>query len=101
MIKVNISPTPSTGKNKMTTTVRQIDYNEIKQSIKMIKKDITDCDIEPLISVLEQFNQESDDKALLVKLRAVLNTMGVIKGAVLTYAPYLIVVLSDDAFEEK
>jgi hypothetical protein len=85
----------------MTDTARQIDYTEIKQSIDMIKQYVTDSDIAPLISVLEQFNQDSDDKALLLKLRAILNTMGIIKGAVLTYAPYLIVVLSDDAFEEK
>lgn len=85
----------------MTETARQINYTEIKQSIETIKQYVTDCDIAPLISVLEQFNQDSNDKALLLKLRAILNTMGIAKGAVLTYAPYLIVVLSDDAFEEK
>ena len=85
----------------MTDSLLQINYTEIKQSIETIKQSVTGCDIAPLISVLEQFNQASDDKALLVKLRTTLNTMGVAKGAVLTYAPYLIVVLSDDAFEEK
>lgn len=85
----------------MTNTTRTIDLVSIKQSIERIKQYVTGCNIEPLISVLEEFNHNADDKALLLKLRDVLNSMGVAQGAVLTYAPYILALSSDDPFQEK
>ena len=54
--------------------------------------------ITQVISILAELKQNPNDTSLLAQLTDALNNPGVIKGAVLTYAPYLILLLTDDPF---
>ncbi len=82
------------------SATNKIDSERIKQSIEMIKIYIKDENTKPLLSVLEQFNQDTNNESFILELRHTLNKMGSTQGAVLTYAPYLILLLSDDLFAD-
>ena len=75
---------------------RTIPDSEIDRAIEMLRTHVTEVDLDPVVAVLEEFKGRQDDPAMLDKVRAQLNTLGPIQGAILTYAPFLIVVLSDD-----
>jgi len=78
---------------------RIINTVEIDTSIKSLKKYVTDIDIEPIISILETIKREPTQLAHLTQLSEILDTFGVRKGAVFTYAPYITFLLTENLFE--
>jgi len=82
----------------MVNTPDNIDPVKIDDSIQLLKKYIDESSITQVISILEELKQNPNDTSLLAQFPDALNNTGVIKGAVLTYAPYLILLLSDDPF---
>ena len=85
----------------MENSTQNIDPVKIDDAIQMLNKYIKDSCIKPLISLLEALKKEPDNKSLLAQVSAALNDLGVMKGAVLTYAPYVWIMLSEDPFEGK
>jgi hypothetical protein len=79
-----------------TTDVARID-----ESIEELKKYVNDPAIEPLISALEVLKNDPDNKALLEAMTATFAGLGIAQGAVLTYAPYVGLILTDDIFGEN
>ena len=79
-----------------TTDVARID-----ESIEALKKYVNDPAIEPLISALEALKKDPDNKALLEAMTAAFAGLGIAQGAVLTYAPYVGLILTDDIFGEN
>ena len=77
-----------------------IDPMKIHDSIEALNKFITDNSITQLISALEDLEKEPGNASLLAKVSAALNDIGVMKGAVLTYAPYVWLMLSEDPFDD-
>jgi hypothetical protein len=61
----------------------------------MLKQYVAEDDIAPLIDVLESLAADPRNEALLDRLSGVFGGLGLLQGAVLTYAPYLSTVLSD------
>ena len=83
----------------MINNTHNIDVVEIGVSIEQIKKYITDSSVDPVIAVLEMLQQTPSNEMLLIQLAETLNNIGVFQGAVLTYAPYISFLISDDPFE--
>lgn len=79
---------------------RVIDAQQIETSIIMLKQYVGEDDIAPLIDILESIAVEPRNGALLDRLSDVFGGLGLLQGAVLTYAPYLSTVLSDDLFSD-
>ena len=75
----------------------------IEASIEMLNAYLgrggTGAEIAPLIRVLEAMAADPGNEALLVKLSEVFGSLGITQGAVLTYAPYLSIILPHDLLE--
>lgn len=84
----------------MSNPSRVIDARHIETSIMMLKQYVGDDDIAPLIDVLESITADPRNEALLDQLSDVFDGLGLLQGAVLTYAPYLSTLLSNDLFDE-
>ena len=85
----------------MSNPPRLIDAEHIETSITMLKRYVGEEDIAPLIDVLESISAAPGNEALLDQLSDVFDGLGLLQGAVLTYAPYLSTLLSDDLFDDK
>ena len=70
----------------------------IDDSIKLLHQYITDVDIAPMTSALEALKQDTQNDTLMVELKNVFEGLGPYQGAVLTYAPYISILLADDPF---
>lgn len=84
----------------MTNVARNIDVEKVNISIELLKQYVKDTSIDPLISVLEELKQEPNNESHLSKLSDTFKELGIIQGAVLTYAPYLSILLSGNLFED-
>ena len=79
---------------------RIINNAEIDISIKSLKKYVTDIDLDPILSVLETIKREPTNPAHLTQLSDTLDTLGIRKGAIFTYAPYITLLLTENLFED-
>ena len=77
-----------------------IDAEHIETAIIMLKRYVGEDDIAPLIDVLGSITAAPRNEALLDQLSDVFDGLGLLQGAVLTYAPYLSTLLSNDLFDE-
>ena len=83
----------------MTKITENVDAGKIDASLEALKKFVKDESIEPLISVLEALKQDPNNESLLLQLSDTFKALGIIQGAVITYAPYISLLLSYDLFE--
>jgi hypothetical protein len=83
------------------TANRDIDVEQLDNAIKMINTYVQDDHVKPLITVLEAMKQEPGDESMLKKLYDTLNELGILQGAVLTYAPYINYLVSDHFIGSK
>ena len=84
----------------MSSSFRAVDLPRIEISIMMLKQYLAEDDIAPLIDVLEALAADPRNKALLSQLSDVFDGLGFLQGAVLTYAPYVSIVLAGDLFDD-
>ena len=82
----------------MSDTPPNIDPMKIEYSIQLLNENVKEDCLKPLISLLEALKKDPDNKSILVQISDALNDIGVIKGAVLTYAPYVWTMLAEDPF---
>ena len=83
----------------MTKINKNVEISKIDASLEALKLYVKDASIDPLISVLEELKQDPNNESLLLQLTDTFNALGIIQGAVLTYAPYVSLLLSDDLFD--
>ena len=76
-----------------------VDLYRIETSIKMLKQYLAEDDIAPLIDVLESLAADPRNEVLLGQLSDIFDGLGFLQGAVLTYAPYISIVLAGDLFD--
>jgi hypothetical protein len=76
-----------------------VDLQRIETSIMMLRQYLAEDDIAPLIDVLESLAADPRNEVLLGQLSDVFDGLGFLQGAVLTYAPYISVVLAGDQFD--
>lgn len=77
-----------------------IDAGRIDESIDLLKQHIDQPEIKPLLEVLESMSENPYDQALLDRMSEEFGKLGFLQGAVLTYAPYISVILPDDPFPD-
>ena len=83
----------------MSSSFRAVDLPRIEISIMMLKQYLAEDDIAPLIDVLESIAADPRNEALLGQLSDVFDGLGPLQGAVLTYAPYISIVLAGRLFD--
>jgi len=84
--------TTETIKNK------KVNLESVENTIEMLQTYVDTEEVQPLISALAALKQAPEDHAKLVDVATVFNGLGASQGAVLTYAPYITIMLSDDPF---
>lgn len=84
----------------MTENDHSINASSIEQSISMLEQYLDAEQLAPLLSVLRELAKNPDDGALVARLSEVVDNLGMLQGAVLTYAPIIAGFLSDDPFSD-
>ena len=77
---------------------KKVNIEGLDNAINMLQTYVDNEEVQPLIKALESLKQAPQDHAKLVKVANVFNDLGSNQGAVLTYAPYIAIMLSDDPF---
>ena len=83
---------------KLKNKSQPVKVADIDIALQMLKMHMDTQDIKPLVSALETLKKEPQNEAYQAQVVNVFNDLGSIQGAVLTYAPYLNVFVSDDPF---
>jgi hypothetical protein len=84
----------------MTETDHRIDASQIEESLLMLEQYVASEKLAPLAAVLRELAEKPHDDALLARLSEAFESLGVLQGAVLTYAPLITGLLSDDPFAD-
>lgn len=78
--------------------VKPIRTTDIDISIRMLEQHLDAEEIKPLLTALEALKAEPENEACFGQLVNAFDDLGPQQGAVLTYAPYISILLSDDPF---
>ena len=74
---------------------------DIDIALHMLKTYLDPQDINPLLSALETLKTEPQNEAYQAQVITAFDDLGSMQGAVLTYAPYLNIFVSDDPFADN
>ena len=77
---------------------KTVNIEGLENAINMLETYVENDEVRPLIEALMSLKQAPQDHNRLVKVATVFNELGASQGAVLTYAPYISIMLSDDPF---
>lgn len=79
---------------------QDVDVEKLDTAIRMLQTHLDPAQTEPLITALEALRAAPKNEANLNKVAKIFSEMGANQGqgAVLTYAPYIAILLSDDPF---
>lgn len=74
---------------------KPVNAERLASDITMLKNYLNEDDIRPLLDTLEVLKAKPESEAAFKTMLDAFNELGIIQGAVLTYAPYLKVLLSE------
>lgn len=77
---------------------KPVNVASIGDSIRMLEQHLDTEEIKPLLSALEALKAEPENESYFRQLVNAFDDLGPRQGAVLTYAPYVSILLSDDPF---
>jgi DNA-binding SARP family transcriptional activator len=80
--------------------LQSIKVTDIDSALQMLKKYLDTQDISSLLSSLEMLKTDPQNEAHQEQVINVFNELGHLQGAVLTYAPYLKIFVSDAPFDD-
>jgi hypothetical protein len=83
----------------MAKMTRKVDPVELEASIESIRQYVKDSSIEPFIAAIEALKKDPGNEILFSEFSDAFGELGIAQGAVLTYAPYMSVLLSNDLFD--
>ncbi|MCP4769608.1 MAG: hypothetical protein GY875_25535 [Gammaproteobacteria bacterium] len=86
------------AKNRPAKTDKPISVARVDEAIQMLNQHLDTEEIKPLLTALEALREDPDNKTCFDQLIKAFDDLGPRQGAVLTYAPYVSVLLSDDPF---
>lgn len=77
-----------------------LDAGRIETAVQMLKTYLGDAELAPLIAAMEALARMPGDAAARGCVEAAFGELGMRQGAALTYAPYLLEILTGDPFGE-
>ncbi len=91
---------PEFGEVSPVDTIKnkKVNVESVENSIEMLQTYVDNEETQALIVALEALKNNPEDHEKLVAVASVFNELGPSQGAVLTYAPYITIMLSDDPF---
>jgi hypothetical protein len=89
------------GKNRIEKMVKPVNVESIDNSIQMLELYLEAEDIRPFLNALMTLKAEPGNESYFSALVTAFDALGPRQGAVLTYAPYVGILLSDDPFETR
>lgn len=93
------APDLNDAANARKPSRRQLKAEDIETAIGMLKAQINPDDITSFVAALEALQSEPMNESYLGKVMDEFRDLGPLQGAVLSYAPYMIAILSDDPYE--
>lgn len=87
------------GRPKAGRSARNVNAKHIQEVLDMVQTYLDDDDIQPFLDSLEALKAEPENDNLFDNMYQTFSDLGPKQGAVLTYAPYLVSLLSDDTPE--
>ena len=80
---------------------KKVRIASIDSSIQLLEQYLDVEEIEPLLSALQALREAPDSQSCFNRMADAFESLGIQQGAVLTYAPYIGILLSDDPFSRK
>ena len=84
----------------MKKITNNVDVANIEEAIRMLNTYVKEESIQPFLSILEAIKQEPENESLVIQLRDAFQNLGIIKGAVLTYASSIYDLMVGDPFDD-
>jgi len=88
-----------TGGAQKRKNRKQLRAEDIESTIDLLKNQLGSDDIAPFLAALETLQSDPMNDGHLAHVMDEFRNLGPLQGAVLSYGPYLIAVLSDDPYE--
>lgn len=85
--------------NRLRSKGKSVDAAQVDSAIRLLERYLVSEDVKPLLSALEALKDNPQDESCLLHVVNVFSDLGPHQGAVLTYAPYIGILMSDDPFE--
>ncbi|MES9868115.1 MAG: hypothetical protein ABW090_12545 [Sedimenticola sp.] len=87
--------------HRLKKNLRHINVEKIDDALNMLETHLEHEQVEPLVSALQALKEEPESKQRLEQVLHAFNELGPNQGAVLTYAPYVSILLYDDPFSNQ
>jgi hypothetical protein len=87
------------GKDRIGKNGKPISVANVDNAIQMLDRHLDDEEIKPLRAALEALKEDPENESYFGQFVKAFDDLGPRQGAVLTYAPYVSILLSDDPFE--
>ncbi|MFT5112051.1 MAG: hypothetical protein ACI8P9_001374 [Parasphingorhabdus sp.] len=81
-----------------TRIKQKVDVARIANTIRMLQQHLDSKDVGALVSAFEALQLDPQSQSCMEQVVVEFNSLGPMQGAVLTYAPYVSILLSDDPF---
>jgi len=84
---------------QISQLMSNVHIDRLDETINMLEEYMNSSDIEALLDALKGLRAEPESEARMQQLIRVFHDLGPTQGAVLTYAPYISILLADDPFK--
>lgn len=82
--------------DRLKNKAQQVKAVRVEESIMMLEQFMVAEDIRPLLTALEALKTDPHNESYFAQLEDAFNELGILQGAVLTYAPYISILIADD-----
>lgn len=89
------------SEQRIDKIAKKVNTARIEEAIQMLKTHLEFRDDTPLVSSLAALHAEPENEAYLINVINAFNELGAQQGAVLTYAPYVGILLYDDPLSPR
>jgi hypothetical protein len=86
------------GKNRIGKNAKPVSVANVDNAMQMLEKHLDAEEIKPLLTALEALKEDPENESYFGQLVKAFDDLGPRQGAVLTYAPYISILLSDNPF---